>query len=265
MLYHNYVHYLKHSNLDDIVRNSFKSNKNYSDVLEHVSFELGVQYANLIDIEFPDIDIDNIKGYISLNDKYGSPNKKTYNIHGVNIDCSSTSIRYIYHALLILNHYKDTTCKNIVEVGCGYGGLCLAIHYFAKWKNIQIDRYHIIDLPEVCNLIDKYTNLHKNEIAMNIQIHDASTYGKDIEDKNLFFVSNYCFTEVDVEHNQSYCSILLPKVSNGFITWQNGGNHHAYPIERAGEIINKKINKIMEEKPQTDAGYGFFKNFFVYF
>jgi hypothetical protein len=88
MLYHNYVHYLKHSNLDDIVRNSFKSNKNYSDVLEHVSFELGVQYANLIDIEFPDIDIDNIKGYISLNDKYGSPNKKNYNIHCVNIDCS---------------------------------------------------------------------------------------------------------------------------------------------------------------------------------
>ncbi len=62
-----------------------------------------------------------------------------------------------------------------------------------------------------------------------------------------------------------YTVKLLSKVDNGFITWQNGGNKGAYPVEESSKIINKEIVKIIEEKPQTDAGYGIYMNYFVYF
>ena len=84
-------------------------------------------------------------------------------------------------------------------------------------------------------------------------------------DTNLFFISNYCYTEIDKVHNDKYSLILLPKTINGFITWQNGGCGGIYPIEKTNNITKKNIVKIEEEKPQTDAGYGIHKNYFVYF
>ena len=82
---------------------------------------------------------------------------------------------------------------------------------------------------------------------------------------DLFFISNYCYTEIEKEYNINYTNILLPKVNNGFIIWQNGGNNGGYPITNCDDIIRKKTKLVIEEKPQTDAGYDIFKNYFVYF
>ena len=57
----------------------------------------------------------------------------------------------------------------------------------------------------------------------------------------------------------------MPKTTNGFIIWQNGGNKGAYPINKVTQITGKTPIKIIEETPQTDAGFGIFKNYFVYF
>ena len=44
----------------------------------------------------------------------------------------------------------------------------------------------------------------------------------------------------------------------------NGGNKGSYPVKKS-EILNKNIVKVEEERPQTDAGYDIYKNYFVYF
>ena len=62
-----------------------------------------------------------------------------------------------------------------------------------------------------------------------------------------------------------YSAKLLPRTTNGFITWQNGGNKGIYPIEKFSDITGKKSINIVEERPQTDAGYGIYKNYFTYF
>lgn len=262
-MYNDYINYLK--NINDIKNENFKSHSVYNGILEHVSYDLGFKYLELIETEFNDINVENIIEFLQINDNYGSPNKYIYTFRGNRIACSPTSIRYIYHSLEILNHYKNTECRNIVEVGCGYGGLCLAINYFSKILKINIDNYNIIDLPDVCNLITKYLDVNKSYIYTNINIHSCETFGNDISVSNLFFISNYCYTEINEELNNNYSKFLLPKTNNGFIVWQNGGNKGSYNINNVQKITGKIPLKIIEEKPQTDAGYGIFKNYFVYF
>ncbi len=262
-MYNDYQSFLKTP--VDIETFYFKSNHTYCGILEHVSFDFGNQYLNLIIDEFPDINFSVINDFCNINDSYGNPKKERFIKNKNILICSPTSLRYIYHALTILKYYHNTECKNIVEVGCGYGGLCLAINYFMKYFETQINNYHIIDLPEPLNLIEHYLNKHNSHIKVNVNYHNNSTYGINIEDSELFFISNYCYTEVDNVHNREYTIKLISKVDNGFITWQNGGNNKAYPVTKCSEIINKEIVKVIEEKPQTDLGGGEYMNFFVYF
>jgi hypothetical protein len=265
-MYESYIDYLKNTDMNQLVSIEFKNNNSYSSILEHVSYELGESYITLVKNEFPNISYENITNFVTINDRFGSPNKYTYKYTDKNILCSPTSLRYIYHALIILEHYKKTDCENIVEVGCGYGGLCLAIHYFANLNCINIKNYNIIDMPEVCRLIEKYLYMNNDDIPTpGAIIHHSTTYGDNINDEKLFFISNYCYTEIETLHNNGYSSTLLPKTEHGFITWQNGGRGGAYPIVNASQIIGKNIISIIEEKPQTDAGYGMYKNYFVHF
>jgi hypothetical protein len=264
-MYNNYIDYLKQNDLNQLVSSNFKSNNTYNGILEHVSYDLGLKYLNFIKTEFINITYNDIIGFVNINDKYGEPNKKRYIFDEKEVICSPTTIRYIYHALIILDYYKTTQCTNIVEIGCGYGGLCLCINYFSKLNNISITNYNIIDFPEVCDLIKNYLNLNSEFIHTNNIFHSSYTYGENVKDTNLFFISNYCYTEIEKIHNEKYTSIVLSKTTNGFIIWQNGGNQGSYPVEKADEITNKRIVKYIEEKPQTDAGYGIYKNYFVYF
>lgn len=264
-MYNNYLNFLKQTESINIETLPFKSNNGYCGILEHVSTTHGENYLKLILEEFPNINTNKILNFCILNDKYGNPYKHKFNVNNFSILCSPTSLRYVYHSLLILKYIETTKCKNIVEVGCGYGGLCLSINYFINEFNIDIDTYNIIDMTEPINLIKKYLELHKENITTKIEYHDSLTYGKNIKDENIFFISNYCYTEISCEHNSNYTNNLITNVDNGFIVWQNGGNKGSYPVKNASEILNKNIVKVEEERPQTDAGYDIYKNYFVYF
>lgn len=262
-MYNNYCNFLKTINNSDLI--NFKNNKQYCGILEHVTYELGLKYLKLIEAEFKSIDHNIVVNFIKINDTYGNPVTFKYVLNHQYINCSPTTLRYIYHSLIILDYYKTTNCENIVEVGCGYGGLCLAINYFAMVLNIKIINYNIIDLPEPCNLIKSYLDLHKEHVHSNINIHLSETYGENVNHSKLFFISNYCYTEIDLHHNLNYSNNILQKSINGFIIWQNGGNKGIYPIDKCSKITSKLIKNVIEEKPQTDAGYGIYKNYFVYF
>jgi len=262
-MYDDYRLLLKNNETKNILKLHFKSDSRYSSILEHVSKQHGEIYLKLILQEFSHITSEKIVKFCFLNDAIGKPNK--YYFNEININCSPTSLRYIYHSLLILKHFETIKCSNIVEVGCGYGGLCLAINYFMSEFSVKINTYNIVDLSEPLNLIEKYLLLHKKNISTQLAFHDSLTYGRNITDKDMFFISNYCYTEIDVEHNKNYTDLLLSKVKHGFITWQNGGNKGSYPLSNASNILKHDIIKTEEERPQTDAGYDMYKNYFVYF
>jgi hypothetical protein len=258
-MYNDYESFVNNITKDNIKTINFKSNRNYNSILEHVSVELGEQYLRLIEKEFNNITFENILEYVNINDVHGCPTQYTYkNKDGNNFTCSPTSLRYVYNALVILDHYKTKESNSIVEVGCGYGGLFLAICYFSKLLNIKIEHYHFVDLEPICNLISLYLDVNNNHVSINYSIHLANNYGMDINADNLFFISNYCFTEIDTIYRTQYILNLIPKCSSGFIIWQTCFN---YGIDNSYEIVD--VKNIEEEKPQTSPHNE--KNYFVYF
>jgi len=214
---------------------SFKRNNIYNGILEHVSREQGQLYYDLSKKEFQVTDED-ILSFTTFNDSFGEPVKETYSFGSV----SPSSLRYVYHSHLILKYLQFLGKKNysIVEIGGGYGGLALALSIYANKFDITINEYNICDLDVVIKLQEMYikqackdTNIYK--------FHDASTYGTTIESENLFLISCYAFSEINMIHQKRYLNFLFPKITSGFIIW----NTNYYDFGRK--------TYIQEERPQT--------------
>jgi len=191
---------------------NFKRHPDFTYMLEHVIESVGEEYLKLL---LPILSIDDIIYFCSINDSIGNPKMYIYK----NLECSSTSLRYLYHAYLCLNHFKTTKLHDIVEIGGGYGGLCLAINYLSKKMNINISSYTIIDLPHVSKLQNLY--LSKFDISFNYECITSELFGKNITKNNLFLISNYSFSEILPELQKKYIENLFPKVLHGFITWNH--------------------------------------------
>jgi hypothetical protein len=213
MPYSNYVRYIKQV-CDSNDLTSFKGNSEYRRILEHVSQEEGQRYLNAIK-QFTPMSLEDIRSFSTLNDSIGGPIKSV--IDGLFI--SPTNLRYIFHSHLIIEHLYSLNIQNIdiVEVGGGYGGLCLALHYFADKYNIKIRTYTIIDLTEPSRLQKIYlSQLHPSN---NINFVDAITFGSNIQISNMFLISNYGFSELSDSLQKEYIDKLFPKVSHGFMAW----------------------------------------------
>lgn len=214
-LYNTYTNYV-----NDIIQSNnltnFKNDSRYTYMLEHVSKEQGEKYLNLIKEKFKISDHDIIE-FSSINDAIGNPN--TYNYLGVNI--SPTSLRYFFQAMLILTYFQSKGNNNIriVEVGGGYGGLCLAINYCSKYfTDFKINEYNIVDLEAPVKLQKYYLSCHK--LSYSLKTYVSDNFGAEITSgDDLYMISNYCFSEIDKSLQEKYISVLFPKVKHGFITW----------------------------------------------
>lgn len=249
--YTSYINFLKTLVNVDITKSTFKSEEAYTAILEHVSAPLGQQYLAIIQSAPYNMSDADIRQFVEFNDRIGAPSKSDFiGKNGTTIRCSPSSLRYILHALIILRELAAKRARNIVEIGGGYGGLCIAIHYFANMVGLAIDSYSIIDLPEVNVLISKYIQACKPEIKY--KLYDANNFGADVEGRDLFLISNYCFTEIGESLRQNYTKSLIPKVQDGFMIWQTGLIDLGYslPLEKTYE----------EENPQTSPHA---KNYYV--
>lgn len=196
--------------------NDFKSHPSFQYMLEHVSYTQGIEYLEIIKNKVHLSD-DIIKGYCTLNDKIGGGHKFNYDF----ITTSPSNLRYILHSHLILNHIKSLNMDNIdiVEVGCGYGGLCLAINYLSPFYDIKINSYNLIDLSAPLKLQELYLSQHT--LNFKTTFNNASEFGNNIDTRNLFLISNYCFSEISDENQKKYILNLFPKVLHGFMAWNN--------------------------------------------
>ena len=79
------------------------------------------------------------------------------------------------------------------------------------------------------------------------------TYGSNINDDNLFLVSNYCFSEIEHNHQMQYIAKLFPKVSHGFMVWNR------IIVYNFGFTVKEEL-----EYPLTGAWNGN-KNKYIYF
>lgn len=208
-LYDRYISCIeKHLNEEVL---TFKSDPDYRYMLEHVYFQDALKYLKLILNHFS---TDEIVQFTTLNDSIGMPQLSDFS--GIIPPCSTTSLRYIYHSILILTYMKKIGIKHtsITEIGGGYGGLCAALHTYASKFDIHIDSYHIVDL----DLPGKLQRRVLDTLGFkNVQYHSASSFGKDVPDG--FLVSNYAFSEIEDVYQVQYVKTLFPKMHHGFLVW----------------------------------------------
>lgn len=204
--------------INDIKKSTFKHNNHYNIILEHVTYNNGLEYLNEIKTKFKSF-YDEFKNKLielcNNNDKYGSPRIGHFDDFTT---CSPSNLRYILHSLLIIKYIKECNLNNInfIEIGAGYGGLCYYIYNIAELYNIKINSYSIFDLPQVNNLIKLYLNVLLPNI--NINLCDITNF-KNLKD-NSFLISNYAFSEITEIKRKEYTDLVLNKyVSHGFLTW----------------------------------------------
>jgi hypothetical protein len=223
-----------------------------------VSVEQGKAYLETIEKEFSGvIGSDDIKKFVKIMDKVGQPVRSLFTTEDKTlIYCSPSAFRYLFHALLILKHYKENGSQSIVEVGCGYGGLMLAIGFLASKMDCTISKYHLVDLPEVGTLLEKFLGVLKEHIPFEYQIHSSEDVGKEVTGNGLFFISNYALSAFENSVQKSY-KPLISKTEHGFIVWQT-----SFGMNIRG-VVSHSISSIVEERPQTAPEH--VKNYFIYF
>jgi hypothetical protein len=230
-----YINYINH--VKEVVKSknltNFKSNQYYREVLEHVDYNYGMNYYTAIQ-KYTNITHNDIVDFCELNDKIGNTVKYSFG----SFSASPTSLRYIYHTHLILSYFKTLSSEpiDIVEVGGGYGGLCLCINYFLKIYNVKINSYTIIDLPDALDL--QYLYLNNFDLNYPISFSPSNFFGSNIENDKLFLISNFCFSELPMEYRDKYIHNLFPKVVNGFMAW------NMIPVYNFGLNIKKITEEI---------------------
>ena len=198
-------------------------------MLEHLSYDHSVIYLdNLLK---DNVSVDTIKYLTGLNDKNGGTTLHNY-IH--DIVSSTSSLRYIRHALDICNHIKNkqiTQPIRIIEVGGGYGGLCLILQEFAKLQGINISEYYIYDIPNVQSLQQYYLR-NFPDIFDKITWKKCDTFGSDIPtNMSNFLISNYCLSEISEQYRTNYLQNILPSISGAYLAW-NDNSTNCLPSNR---------------------------------
>lgn len=224
---------------------TFKSDPNYQYMLEHSNYgEVGLRFMSTIKNEFKLTPAEIMK-FTTLNDSVGKPDLVNYSVIP---PCSPTSLRYVYHAHLSLQRMQSlgVTNPNIVEIGGGYGGLCLAIHTYAEKFGVTPRQYSIIDLETPGKLQRRVLDMYGYS---SVNCLNAENFGAEI-DQDSFLVSTYAFSEIQPEFQKQYVETLFPKITHGFIVWNN------IPVYDMG----KTLQCVEDERPLTGP-----MNKFVYF
>ena len=236
----NYSKVCEMASNNDYIFSIFKSIEAYVDVLEHVTFEQGKKYLEIIQ------DAPEFSKFIEKfrkNDMFGSPKTFEYGKFG---KFSPTTLRYIKVMLDLKNIHGDLTGMDILEIGCGYGGQAKII-----CDTFNVKSYTFVDLPETIMLVKKYLS----KFSLNNEVNVIS-YGKnlDLKEKYDLCISNYAFTECDKEVQQNYIDKFINNSNKGYITCnfvsKEIANIESFSLEELKNNIKKDIS-ILPEKPLT--------------
>ena len=241
----------------------FKQHPNYCQILEHISKDQGQQYLSQIETLFPHISFEQIRDYVNANDKYGGAVKHIYTTQSLRLlYCSPSSLRYIFQALMVLDAYRETDCTHMVEVGAGYGGLCLAIQMLAPSMLDPINsfkQYDMMDLPASCVLIRDYLALHSEHLPILYTVH-AQYSNFNNEQHKTFFISHFCFSELSESEQSRYRDEVIRSCTHGMLTWQTCFGDDVSCVEI---LLGKSVTTCVEEYPQTGPEH--VKNYYIYF
>jgi hypothetical protein len=231
------VHIVEHN------ETNWKQDATVHGMLEHVPGEYANKYLDLI-LE-RGITIDAIQRYTSMVDAIGNPGKDNYVRGYSTLQSSTTCLRYLYHAIEIVELLADCPVSpHVVEIGGGYGGLVVAIDFILTLQNIKekID-YTILDLPGP-NKLQKYYTDNFSLTSVTLHFVNGESYGAELMFPSMFVISNYCLAEMGDQHRQRYIQTIFSKpfIVGGYMQWNS---------DAPTNFLDEFSSKIEEENPKT--------------
>jgi hypothetical protein len=125
--------------------NSFRKNRIYNQILEHVPEEQGKAYLELISGHAAILDSMDL---FKSNDDYGGPRMYHYPKVGL---ISPSTLRYVKVLCDLKMHFQTLDGLSICEIGVGYGGQCRVINAYFRPR-----AYTLIDIQPALALAQRY-------------------------------------------------------------------------------------------------------------
>lgn len=203
-----YIRAVENANHDFKAFSNFKRNEAYRTVLEHVSYEQGREYLEILRSEAPDF-VESVDRFL-INDIVGNPIRFFYEGAGL---VSPTTLRYLKVASDLRQLFGDLNGFQAGEIGVGYGGQLLILDQIYEFR-----RYDLYDLPPVLRLTSRYLESH----LLN-SCYKTTTLNQCGRDNSYDLVlSNYAFSELPAKLASKYVEKVLSKARRGYLTMNSG-------------------------------------------
>ena len=180
----------------------FRRDPLYTQILEHVTPEIGAEAAAIALAQLPAYR-DRLDQF-RRNDAYGSPVSHRYGDLGI---FSPTTLRYMKVLSDLELMFGDLAGLHVVEIGGGYGGQCRLI-----LARFSLASYTIFDLPEAGALTRTY--LKALEIA-DVLINPPPTIDRPVD----LVLSNYALSEVRRSMQEHYLESVVRTAPRGYMIW----------------------------------------------
>lgn len=189
---------------------NFKRNPHLTQIWEHTNNTIARSYYNQVKKENPwllDLKFTNdLLGNPVINDFEGRK-------------WSNSTIQYIGVLSNLVREFGPLNSLKILEFGGGYGGQAKTI-----FDVYTPSDYHIIDLPQVCKLVNRY-------------FPKIKTYTNPTNEHYDLFISNYALSEV--MDNEKHID-QLRKCKHGYITCNTPFVKLPFPHKRIDDIEGER-------------------------
>ena len=238
-----YVQFVEKAVRNPGVFSTFKQNRAYQTILEHLNEAAGKAYWEIVQQEAPDLSEDMER--FKVNDVVGNPTTYVYDHVG---RISPTTLRYVKVASDLRRLFGDLTGARVAEIGVGYGGQLLVLDQIFK-----LGMYSMFDLPPVLNLVSKYLESH----VLNSAYRTRTLNQSDGSEAYDLVMSNYAFSELPSRVQMKYVEKIMSKSRRGYLTMNSGT---ATSLFAKDHLLIEELRavlppfELLEERPLTFDG-----------
>ena len=217
----------------------FRSNREYRQILEHVSKSQGYEYLRKIMLSTSELK--KLISEVSFLNTCGLPLVYFYPRLGF---LSPTTLRYCKVFDELNRLFPNIAQMNIAEIGGGIGGQTAVLRKLSGFKS-----YTIYDLPEVHELQSRF--LKANNSGSGVLYADGRLAPSGKFD---LVISNYAVSELQRELQVAYFENIVKSSTRGYLTWNLISQNRL-----GGLSVNEVLQyipsaTITEESPLTDEG-----------
>lgn len=186
----------------------FRSNREYQDVLEHVSYSLACRYLMELGswnktLEMLDSDL------AAKFSQIGKPPVYRFRIEEKRRPLNPTYLRYLHVAQLIEAKFGSLEEVRVCEIGIGFGGQAAVLARALNPKEIAL-----YDLPEVLSLAKRF--LDETSPRAGLSFFDGRNPQQLEAD---LILSNYAFSELQRSVQLEYMEKVVSNAPRGFMMW----------------------------------------------